>query len=334
MNPTIKDVAQKANVSIATVSRVLHNLGGYSDKTKQKVDQTIKELKYQPNAIARGLINKRTQTIGVLFPDVSSAFSSDLLHGIDEFLHNHNYSVMVCNTDQDGKRTLKYLQLLREKQVDGILFSSEVLKKEYYDLLEDMRVPVVLISSQTDFPNVPYVKIDDFQAAYDAVDYLVAKGHRRIAMISGTKGDPIAGTPRIEGYRKALEAHGIAFNSRYLFYGDFMYESGSRAMKSILQKAPEVTAVFAASDEMAIGALSTAAQHGLNVPEDISIMGYDDLRLARMVNPPLTTVRQPLHDIGMIASGKLIDMIESGEIAQSQICAHSIVERQTVRTIT
>lgn len=334
MNPTIKDVAQKANVSIATVSRVLHNLGGYSDKTKQKVDQTIKELNYQPNAIARGLINKRTQTIGVLFPDVSSTFSSDLLHGIDEFVHNRNYSVVVCNTDQDGKRTLKYLQLLREKQVDGILFSSEVLKKEYYDLLEDMRVPVVLISSRTDFPNVPYVKVDDCQAAYDAVDYLVTRGHRRIAMISGTKGDPIAGTPRIEGYRKALEAHGIAFNSSYLIYGDFMYESGSRAMKTILQKIPEVTAVFAASDEMAIGALSTAAQHGLNVPEDISIMGYDDLRLARMVNPPLTTVRQPLHDIGMLASEKLIDMIESGETARSQICAHSIVERQTVRTIT
>ncbi|AIQ39878.1 substrate-binding domain-containing protein [Paenibacillus sp. FSL R7-0297] len=334
MNPTIKDVAQKANVSIATVSRVLHNLGGYSDKTKQKVDQTIKELKYQPNAIARGLINKRTQTIGVLFPDVSSAFSSDLLHGIDEFVHDRNYSVMVCNTDQDGKRTLKYLQLLREKQVDGIIFSSEVLKKEYYDMLESMRIPVVLISSQTDFANVPYVKVDDYQAAYDAVHYLLTKGHRKIAMISGTKGDPIAGTPRVEGYRKALEAHGIAFESRYLVYGDFLYESGSRAMETILRKTPEITAVFAASDEMAIGALSTVTKHGLNVPEDISIMGYDDLRLARMVNPPLTTVRQPLSDIGMIASEKLISMIETGEPAKSQICTHSIVERQTVRAIT
>lgn len=209
MNPTIKDVAQKANVSIATVSRVLHNLGGYSDQTKQKVDQTIKELQYQPNAIARGLINKRTQTIGVLFPDVSSTFSSDLLHGIGEFVHDRNYSVMVCNTDQDGKRTLKYLQLLREKQVDGIIFSSEVLKQEYYDMLGSMKVPVVLVSSQTDYANVPYVKVDDYQAAYDAVHYLITKGHRSIGMISGTKGDPIAGTPRVEGYRKVLEAHGI-----------------------------------------------------------------------------------------------------------------------------
>ncbi|MFC6652751.1 LacI family DNA-binding transcriptional regulator [Paenibacillus rhizoplanae] len=334
MKPTIKDVAQKANVSIATVSRVLHNLGGYSDQTKQKVDQAIKELKYQPNAIARGLINKRTQTIGVLFPDVSSSFSSDLLHGISEYVHEHNYSVIVCNTDQDGKRTLKYLQLLREKQVDGIIFSSEVLKQEYYDMLESMNVPVVLVSSRTDYANVPYVKVDDYQAAYDAVYYLITKGHRSISMISGTKGDPIAGTPRVEGYRKALEAHGIAFDSRYLVYGDFSYDSGCRAMEVLLRRTPEATAVFAASDEMAIGALSVVTKHGMNVPEDISIMGYDDLRLARMVNPPLTTVRQPLYDIGMTASGKLIGMIETGEPAESQICTHSIVERQTVRAIT
>ncbi|WP_268240836.1 substrate-binding domain-containing protein [Paenibacillus albidus] len=123
-------------------------------------------------------------------------------------------------------------------------------------------------------------------------------------------------------------------DSRYLIYGDFLYESGSRAMEAILRKAPEVTAVFAASDEMAIGALSIVTKHGMNVPEDISIMGYDDLRLARMVNPPLTTVRQPLYDIGMIASEKLIGMIETGEPAKSQICTHSIVERQTVRAIT
>ncbi|QQZ63607.1 substrate-binding domain-containing protein [Paenibacillus sonchi] len=333
MNPTIKDVAQKANVSIATVSRVLNNLTGYSDKTKQKVNQAIKELGYQPNAIARGLINKRTQTIGVMFPKVSSAFSSDLLHGIDEFAHDSNYSVVVCNTDNDGKRTMKYLQLLREKQVDGIIFSSEVLSKEYYEVLESMKIPVVLVSSQTDFAKVPYVKVDDYQAVYDAIQYLISKGHRKIAMISGTKGDPIAGTPRVQGYRKALEANGIAFDSSRLVYGDFSFESGSRAMEALLRKAGEVTAVFAASDEMAIGALSAALKHGLNVPEDISIMGYDDLKPAQMVTPPLTTVRQPLYEMGKIASEKLIRMIETGEIAANRIMAHSIVERQTVRTL-
>ncbi|KWX87265.1 LacI family transcriptional regulator [Paenibacillus riograndensis] len=333
MNPTIKDVAQKANVSIATVSRVLNNLTGYSDKTKQKVNQAIKELGYQPNAIARGLINKRTQTIGVMFPKVSSAFSSDLLHGIDEFAHDSNYSVVVCNTDNDGKRTMKYLQLLREKQVDGIIFSSEVLSKEYYEVLESMKIPVVLVSSQTDFAKVPYVKVDDYQAVYDAIQFLISKGHRKIAMISGTKGDPIAGTPRVQGYRKALEANGIAFDSSRLVYGDFSFESGSRAMEALWRKAGEVTAVCAASDGMAIGALSAALKHGLNVPEDISIMGYDDLKPAQMVTPPLTTVRQPLYEMGKIASEKLIGMIETGEIAANRVMAHSIVERQTVRTL-
>lgn len=221
MNPTIKDVAQKANVSIATVSRVLNNLSGYSDKTKQKVNEAIKEIGYQPNAIARGLINKRTQTIGVMFPSVSGAFSSDLLKGIEELANDRNYSVMVCNTDQDGKRTLKYLQLLREKQVDGIIFSSEVLKKEYYDVLETMRIPVVLVSSQTEFAKVPYVKVDDYRAAFDAILYLISKGHRKIAMISGNPSDLIAGAPRAEGYKHALEANGIPFDSRYLAYGDF-----------------------------------------------------------------------------------------------------------------
>jgi LacI family transcriptional regulator len=334
MNPTIKDVAQKANVSIATVSRVLNNLTGYSDKTKQKVNEAIKELGYQPNAIARGLINKRTQTIGVMFPSVSGAFSSDLLNGIEELANDRNYSVMVCNTAQDGKRTLKYLQLLREKQVDGIIYSSEVLKKEYYDVLETMKIPVVLVSSQTEFASVPFVKVDDYQAAYDATLYLISKGHSKIAMISGNPSDAIAGAPRAEGYREALEASGILFDSRYLTFGDFLYESGSIAMETLLEQAPDVTAVFAASDEMAIGALSTVIKNGLSVPEDISIMGYDDLGMAKMIIPPLTTVRQPLYDIGKIAVEKLIQMIETGETVDSKIVDHTIVERQTVRSLT
>ncbi len=147
MNPTIKDVAKKADVSVATVSRILNNLTGYSDKTRQKVMQAIRELGYQPNAIARGLVNKRTETIGVLVPDLSGSFASEVLSGVEDFAQLHGYSVIVCNTDEDGKRTMNYLQVLREKQVDGILLVSEPLKEEYYRTLQDMRTPFVLISS-------------------------------------------------------------------------------------------------------------------------------------------------------------------------------------------
>ncbi|WP_025689224.1 LacI family DNA-binding transcriptional regulator [Paenibacillus zanthoxyli] len=334
MNPTIKDVAKKANVSIATVSRVLNNLGGYSDKTKQKVNEVIRELGYQPNAIARGLINKRTYTIGVLFPNVSSAFSSDILQGVEDYAHGRNYSIVVCNTDDDGKRTMKYLQLLREKQVDGIIFSSSVLKEEYYEAIQAMNIPVVLVSSESNYATVPYVKVDDCLAACDAVEYLISKGHRKIAMISGGKEDVLAGAPRVDGYMRALEKHQIPFDSRYIVYGDFRFESGCIQFETLMRNAPDVTAVFAASDEMAIGVLSAAYKLGVRVPDDVSVIGFDGVQLSNMVVPPLTTVSQPLQEMGKIASETLIRGIETGEMLPGIIVSHSIIERQTVRTLT
>lgn len=333
MNPTIKDVAKKANVSIATVSRVLNHLPGYSDRTKAKVYKAIEEIGYQPNAIARGLINKKTHTIGVMFPTVSSLFSSEILRGVEDLAQNNGYSVMVCNTDSDGKRTLKYLQVLREKQVDGLIFSSEVLKEEYYQTLQQMQIPYVLVSTECRYDNVPYIKVDDFQAAYDAVEYLIGFGHRKIALLSGTKHDTIAGLPRIEGYKKALEHHGIPVNDAYIVYGDFLFEVGYNAMEELLAKAPDITAIFAASDEMAIAAISVAAKHGIKVPDELSIIGYDDLKLARMSVPPLTTVRQPLYDMGNLACQKLIRMITTEEPESSVIMDHFIIERQTVRPL-
>ncbi|WP_438349798.1 LacI family DNA-binding transcriptional regulator [Paenibacillus sp. FA6] len=329
--PTIKDVAKNANVSVATVSRVLHNLSGYSNKTKLKVLQAVEDLGYHPNAIARGLINKRTQTIGVLFPDVSSNFSSEILHGIEEIAHEKGFSVIVCNTAVDGKRTMKYLQVLREKQVDGVVFTSEVLKDEYYQALKEMGVPVVLVNTQSHKHMIPYVKVDDRQAAYQATDHLIQNGHREIAMIGGTPWDPVAGIPRLEGYRQALEDNNIQFSESRVAYGDFHLESGREAMEKLLTEALPFTAIFAASDEMAIGAMGVALEKGLKIPDDLSIIGYDDLRLSRMIFPPLTTIHQPLAQMGRLASEKLIALIENTEEVSSSIVSHHLVERQTVQ---
>ncbi|OPH59969.1 LacI family transcriptional regulator [Paenibacillus ferrarius] len=334
MNPaTIKDVAKAADVSVATVSRVLHNLTGYSDKTKQKVMQAVEELGYQPNAIARGLVNKRTQTIGVLFPHVSSSFSSDILHGIEEIAQEKGFSVIVCNTAEEGKRTMKYLQVLREKQVDGIVFTSEVLKDEYFQAIKEMRVPVILVNTMSQKHMIPYVKVDDHQAAYHATDYLIQKGHREIAMISGSTKDRIAGLPRLEGYRQALADNGIEYIESRVANGDFNLEGGTEAMKKLLAEAPPFTALFAASDEMAIGAMNVAMERGLKIPDDLSIIGYDDLKFARMVYPPLTTIHQPLTMMGRMASEKLIALIEEDSTqVSSSIVSHHLVERQTVRS--
>jgi LacI family transcriptional regulator len=333
MRPTIKDVAKKANVSVATVSRVLHNLPGYSEKTRQKVLKVIEEMGYHPNAIARGLINKRTQTIGVLFPNVSSMFSSKVLRGIEYATHLRDYSVMVCNTDKDGKRTMKYLHVLWEKQVDGIIFVSEVMKEEYHATLTSMNIPVVLLSTFSPQYPFPYVKVDDKQAAYDATEYLIKRGHRQIAMIGGTKSDPLAGVPRVEGYLQALRDYGIPVQEDLIAYGDFGYHSGCRAMETLFHTAPHFTAVFAASDEMAAGALSVAYQKGIKVPDDLSVIGYDNLQIAEMSIPPLTTVAQPLFDMGKWSAEMLMTMIETGDQVRSRIVPHTIVERKSVKSI-
>ncbi len=333
MKPTIKDVARKANVSVATVSRVLNHQSGYSEETKQKVLQAIKEMGYQPNAIARGLINKRTQTIGVLFPKLSSMFSSQLLHGIEYTAHERDHSVVVCNTDKNGKRTVKYLQVLREKQVDGIIFTSEVLTEEYFRVLTAMKIPVVLLSTRSEKYPFPHVKVDDKQAAYDATRYLIQRGHRKIAMISGDQTDPIAGKPRIEGYKEALAAYGIPFQENLLAFGSFGFHSGVMAMEKFLQSKVEFTAVFAASDEMAVGAMSAAFRHGIKVPDQLSVIGYDNLRLAEMTTPPLTTVAQPLFEMGKQAAEMLLQMIETKTEVPGRILPHEIIERQSVARV-
>ncbi|MDN4070072.1 LacI family DNA-binding transcriptional regulator [Paenibacillus vini] len=331
MSSTIKDVAKQAGVSVATVSRVLNNLPGYSEETKRRVEQAVEELGYQPNAIARGLVNRRTETIGVLFPSVSSSFSSEILHGIEEVAHKHNYSVIVCNTAEDGKRTMKYLQVLREKRVDGIIYSSGVLEPEYYEAVQAMGVPLVLVATKSDWDDVPFIKVDDRQAAYDAAAYLISQGHREIAMIGGGESDRIAGQPRYEGFRQALRDHGLPLREDHVQDGGFTFEGGCGAAERLLTASPEVTAVFAAGDEMAIAVISVAARLGIAVPDQLAVIGYDNLKLAEMSNPPLTTVAQPLHEMGRMASEKLIEMLATGQPAASEVVPHRVIERQTVK---
>ena len=180
---TIKDVARKADVSIATVSRILNGQRGYSAKTKEKVLQVIEELGYHPNAIARGLINKRTHSIGVLFPSLSGSLVTDLLKGIEKAASAQGSSVIVCHTESDQEKTMKYLQLLSEKRVDGIIFTSEILQEEYYQFIKKIKVPIVLLATKSDFYPVPYVKVDDCDAAYTATEFLIQKGHKSIGKI-------------------------------------------------------------------------------------------------------------------------------------------------------
>ncbi|MDM5316968.1 LacI family DNA-binding transcriptional regulator [Fictibacillus sp. b24] len=332
MNPTIKDVAKHANVSIATVSRIVNGLPGYSEETKKKVQQSIEALGYQPNAIARGLINKRTQTIGVLFPEVSGMLSSEVLEGVENAAHDGGFSVIVCNTTSSGKRTVKYLRLLQEKRVDGIIFASEDVKEEYYKIFQEMQVPVVLVSTASTHYKLPFVRVNDYEGAYEATEYLIQKGHTEIGMIGGSHHDPIAGVPRMQGFKEALQKHGLPFSDNHVTTNEgYRFQNGKESLPLLLKKLPQMTALFAASDEMAIGAMSAAHELGIKVPQELSIIGYDNLKIAEMCYPALTTVSQPLKDMGQTAGEILVNLIKGEQKeAESRYMPFSIIERQSV----
>jgi LacI family transcriptional regulator len=333
MNPTIKDVAEKANVSVATVSRVINGLPGYSDETKKSVMKAVKDLGYQPNALARGLVSRKSNTLGVLMPALSSMVASEILKGIEDGAHHKGQSVIVCNTDNFGRRTLKYLNVLQEKQVDGIVVVSANLTAEQYQSIMQLNKPVVLVSTVYPNSDLPYIKVDDEKAAYDATLYLIAQGHRNIGMISGSHNDKITGLPRIAGFKKAMKDQGLMVDNKQVFFGNFSFESGQQGLLALLQTIPEITAIFAANDDMAAGVLSQAFKKGIKIPEQLSVIGYDNTQLAGMTTPSLTTLAQPLYEMGRQGMEMLIQHIDKGKIMKNVILPHTIVERETVKKL-
>ncbi|WP_130859603.1 LacI family DNA-binding transcriptional regulator [Gracilibacillus phocaeensis] len=321
MSVTIKDVAKKANVSYSTVSRILNNLPGYSEETKLKVEKVIEELGYQPNAIARGLIKQKTKTLGVLVPGVSDLFVSEILDGIEEQARIMGYNVMICKTKN---RTKDYLQTLYENRVDGIIMVSVMLNEETYKEIVSKEIPVVNVAAKSNYSEIPFINIDEFKASYEAVTYLIDKGHQNIGMVSGTKGDN-----REKGYKLAMKNANLEIFENMIVYGDYHFESGISSMKKLLMYFPEMTAVFCVSDEMAAGVLSYLYQQKIRVPENISIIGFDNTSTAKKAIPPLTTVAQPLYAMGQSA----VQLLVTPELINNKTFPHLIVERETVRKL-
>lgn len=331
---TIKDVAKKANTSIATVSRVLNNLGGYSEQTKENVLRIADRLGYESNANARSLKINKTNTLGIVFPNISSMITYEFLNGIEEIAYKNNYSVIVSYTYSQPNRMMKALRTLYEKRVDGIIFTSDVVADEYLEYLEKINMPVVLLSTKSDKSSIPYVKVDDYSASYDTTRYLIKKGHHDIAMICGNLNDLIAGKPRLEGYKKALIDADISVKESLIQFGnDFSFDDGRDGLKRLFKQKEKFTAVFAVSDEMASGVQAYALKKGIKVPEELSIVGYDDTSIAEFVYPPLTVLSQPLREMGTEAIKMLIRVINGEDNVKSKVLTHSIKERKSVRKL-
>ena len=331
MTVTIYDVAREAGVSMATVSRVVNNNPNVKPATRKKVYEAIERLGYRPNAVARGLASKKTTTVGVVIPDISNAIFAEVARGIEDIANMYHYNIILCNADKRKEKEIRVINTLLEKQVDGLLFMGGAVSEDHMQAFRTANVPIVLCATTEESGQIASVDIDHEAAAYDAVKNLVEQGHKRIAMISGTLQDPANGYARFQGYKRALEENGIVYDDNLVRIGNYRYESGADAMSYFIGLAERPTAVFSATDEMAIGAIHAIQDKGLKVPENISVISVDNSRMASMVRPQLTTVAQPMYDIGAVSMRLLTKLMKKENVEQNQvILPHELVIRQSV----
>ncbi|MFX3625428.1 MAG: catabolite control protein A [Ectobacillus sp.] len=301
MNVTIYDVAREANVSMATVSRVVNGNPNVKPTTRKKVLEAIERLGYRPNAVARGLASKKTTTVGVIIPDISNIFYAELARGIEDIATMYKYNIILSNSDQNKEKEMHLLNTMLGKQVDGIVFMSENITSDHVEEFKKSPVPIVLAASFDEQSITPSVNIDYEQGAYDAVKYLLDKGHKHVAFVSGPFEHAVAEVKKMQGYKRALEEAGVAYHEERVVEGDYTYDSGIEAFDKLWESSNKPTAVFVSSDEMALGVIHGAQDQGVHIPNDVEVIGFDNTRLATMVRPQLTTVVQPMYDIGAVA---------------------------------
>lgn len=309
---TIADVAREAHVSLMTVSRVINDKDGISEATRQRVQGVIDRLGYRPSKIARGLATQRTGTLGLVVPDNSNPFFSEVARGVEHAAYAEDYNVFLCNTEEDTEREKAVLESLAEKRVDGLILCSPRLDDE--DLLIAIKYfpATVLINRLLPGSGAAALRLDNQGGAKCGVQHLLQRGHRAIGFLAGPD-KSFGGQKRALGYRDALEEAGIPYNPAWVQHCTPMVDTGQQAAIDLLTRNPELTALFCFNDLIAIGALKACAQLGRKVPEDIAIVGFDDIPLASLVTPPLTTFHVSRYELGRNAAEHLLAQI-NGQI--------------------
>lgn len=323
--PTIRTVATRAGVSPATVSRVLNDSAPVSDETRERVLRAARELDFTPNLIARALTVKKTFLLGVILPDLSGQFFTQLLQGIDEIAYSKGYHIIVSCSHSHRNEIHTLAKLMSEGRVDGLIVMEPLLGTKALSSLVHFRMPVVVLNFPWNGGMVQSILVDNQRGAYLATKHLLDHGYQPVAMIRGPAGNFDA-EKREQGYREALRERGLdpdAENGAYLVRGAFGRHSGYLAMSMLLGLAKRPRAVFAANDEMAIGAYGAIRDHGLSVPDDVAIAGFDDIDVASCIRPPLTTVHVPITELGSKAAEHLIRAIESKD--ETQLTANMVL---------
>lgn len=307
----IKEISKLANTSPSSVSRVINSSGYVKEEVKKRILKVLEETGYRPNAFAKALHSKKSHTIGVILPKINATSSGENVSGIDQFFSAKGYSLLLGNTDHQVQKELAFLDLFKEKQVDGIIFIATELTAEHQDKFNKLGIPVVIIGQES-AENIPCVLFDEYQASKAMTQHLLATGKQRIAFIGVDEWDISVGILRHRGYCDALKEHNLAADPQLFAKGDFTHQSGFTACRQIMEKNnPMPDAIFAASDKMAIGAMSYLFTIGLRVPEDISVCGVGGGTLAEFYNPKLTTLAYDYKQSGIVAAELLFQQLEN-----------------------
>lgn len=293
----------------------------------------IERLEYRPNAVARGLASKKTTTVGVIIPDISNNIYAEAARGIEDIATMYRYNIILANSDQNEEKELSLLDTMYGKQVDGIVMMSDAVTPKLHQSMDHSPVPIVLAGTVDESNQFASVNIDYFQASYEAVQMLIANGHKRIAFVSGPLHNTINSKFKLEAYKKALIDAGLEIDEQLILPEEGSYDSGIEALETVITLEQPPTAFFAGSDELAIGIIHGAQDRGLKVPEDIEVISFENSKLARMVRPQLTSVVLPLYDIGAVAMRLLTKIMNKEEIDnQEVIIPHRIEVRDSVKT--
>ena len=332
MTITIKDVAKKANVSISTVSRVINKSKPVSEDIRERVEEVIKELNYEPNQIARSLVMKKTNLIGVIVPDISSFFIGEVLNAIEQIAKVYNYDIILCNSYAEKEQELKYLNLLTNKQVEGLIFISYKIEKEHKKFIKNVKFPVVLINRFIKELDVISVSINHEQASYDMTKFLIEKGSKSIALLRSGYSDDMFISDQLFGYQKALSEANINYNKNLIYDGIFKIEKAYELVKEMIANDNVPDAIFATSDDAAIAAMNCLLDNGYKIPEEVQVASFHDTKIASLFRPRLTTIKQPIFDLGSMATRMLIKKINNEDGANEsniKIMPHELIKRDS-----
>jgi len=327
---TMADVAREAKVSVATVSRLLNNKGTVSPETAARVFAAIEKLDYEPNLLARNFRRNESRVILLLSPNVTNPYYSRILAGIGDAGAEVGYSALIYNTGDDRERERAALEMLKKRRADGAILMSSSMDCGW--LLEYAeRFPIVQCSEYGPDVDIPHVSIDNYKATQEAMEYLIALGHRRIATISA-ENEYISTRLRLDAYCDTLVKNDIAVNEAYIAYAsrDYSFKSGKARARELLSVTPRPTAIFCISDTLALGAITAAKEMGYRVPEDVTVIGFDDVEHTTMLHPYITTVAQPCYELGRQAAQLLFSVIMHNTVPQRQvILEHRLIVRES-----